>query len=138
MTNEHDDWRELFGEVIHRYTREMALADGSLIDVTETAREAGFRVTVAVTRTVWVRYCSWPEGLDGGQSTDGRLWDVLWMAVWAARTAAEPTDRVSYTLGVVPLDHPEGDPVEVTLWAAITGEGDGGAPVVTIGAPEDW
>ncbi len=39
---------------------------------------------------------------------------------------------------VVPVDDPEADPVDVSLWAAITGEGAGGAPVVTIGAPEDW
>lgn len=138
MTDEHGDWRELFGEVIHSYTRAQALADGSLVDVTETAREAGFRLPVAVTRTVWVRYCEWPEELGTGQSTEGRLWDVLWLAVWAARTAAEPSARITYTLGVVPVDDPEGDPVDVSLWAAITGEGEGGAPVVTIGAPEDW
>ena len=116
----------------------MALADGSLVDVTDAAAEAGFRLPVALTRTVWVRYCEWPEELGTGQSTEGRLWDVLWLAVWAARTAAEPSARITYTLGVVPVDDPEGDPVDVTLWAAIAGEGAGGAPVVTIGAPEDW
>ena len=128
MTDERDPMRELFGEVIHTYTRAQALADGSLIDVTETAAEAGFRLPVAVTRTVWLRYCEWPEELGTGQSTEGRLWDVLWLAVWAARTAAEPSARITYTLGVVPVDDPEGDPVDVRLWAAITGEGAGGAP----------
>ena len=103
MTDERDPMRELFGEVIHTYTRAQALADGSLIDVTETAAEAGFRLPVAVTRTVWLRYCEWPEELGTGQSTEGRLWDVLWLAVWAARTAAEPSARITYTLGVVPV-----------------------------------
>ena len=43
----------LFGEVIHRYTRAQALADGVLVDVTDAAREAGFRTPVAMTIAVW-------------------------------------------------------------------------------------
>src|SRR5262245_16898089 len=35
---------------IHRYTRADALREGVLIDVSETAREAGFRYPVALTR----------------------------------------------------------------------------------------
>lgn len=40
---------ELFGEPIYIYTRKQAIEDGVLIDVTETAKEAGFKVPVAVT-----------------------------------------------------------------------------------------
>jgi hypothetical protein len=35
-----------------------ALADGVLVDVTETAREAGFVIPVALTRAAWDR--AWP------------------------------------------------------------------------------
>ena len=35
------------------YTRAQAIADGILVDVSETAREAGFNIPVALTRTVW-------------------------------------------------------------------------------------
>ena len=42
-----------FGPVLSAYTRAQAIEDGILVDVSETAREAGFRIPVAVTRTVW-------------------------------------------------------------------------------------
>jgi type I site-specific restriction endonuclease len=34
---------DLFGEVIHSYTRADAIDDGYLVDVSDVAREAGFR-----------------------------------------------------------------------------------------------
>lgn len=48
-------------ELIHVYTREQAVSDGVLIDVTIPAREAGFRFPVAVTSL-------------SGSSTFGHLW----------------------------------------------------------------
>ena len=42
-----------FDPVISVYTRAQAIEDGILVDVSETAREAGFRIPVAVTRSVW-------------------------------------------------------------------------------------
>ena len=39
--------------VVHRYTRAQAIADGSLVDVSDTAREAGLRLPTALTRAVW-------------------------------------------------------------------------------------
>ena len=38
-----------FGPVISAYTRQQAIADGVLVDVTTTASEAGFAIPVAVT-----------------------------------------------------------------------------------------
>lgn len=43
----------IFGELIYSYTRAQALADGELVDVSQTAIEAGFRVPVAITRALW-------------------------------------------------------------------------------------
>lgn len=40
-------------EVISVHTRAQALEDGVLVDVTDWAREAGFKFPVAVTRRVW-------------------------------------------------------------------------------------
>jgi hypothetical protein len=42
-------------ELISSYTRKQAIADGSLIDVTKTAKEIGFVCPVATTRSVWLR-----------------------------------------------------------------------------------
>lgn len=40
-------------EVIHAYTRAQAIEDGVLVDLSDLAREAGFRFPVAVTLGVW-------------------------------------------------------------------------------------
>ena len=40
-----------FGPVLSVYTRAQAIEDGILVDVSETAREAGFKIPVAVTRS---------------------------------------------------------------------------------------
>src|SRR5437773_1494903 len=70
-------------EVIYAYTRAQALEDGVLIDVTETAREAGIKFPVALTATVWSQYVEVPEGVTAQDET-GRLWDILWMFRCAA------------------------------------------------------
>lgn len=40
-------------EVTCTYSRAQALEDGVLVDVSETAREAGIKLPVALTATVW-------------------------------------------------------------------------------------
>lgn len=44
---------DLLGPVIYSYTRAEAIADHVLIDVSETAWEAGFKWPVALTHAVW-------------------------------------------------------------------------------------
>src|SRR5947209_13543473 len=69
-------------DLIHRYSRADALRDGVLIDVSQTAREAGIRWPVALTRAVWERCVRVPPGV-ACQDEAGRLWDVLWLLRWA-------------------------------------------------------
>jgi hypothetical protein len=69
-------------DLIHVYTRADALRDGVLIDVSATAREAGIRWPVALSRAVWERCVRVPLGVLC-QDEAGRLWDVLWMLRWA-------------------------------------------------------
>ena len=71
-------------DVIFTYTREQAIEDGVLVDVSETAREAGFNWPVALTSNVWALVEDIPPRLQGIADVDGRLWDVLWMARCAA------------------------------------------------------
>jgi hypothetical protein len=79
---------KLFDEadVIHRYTRAQAIADGTLVDVSEWAspREmmGGFVIPVAMSAAVWA-LCPTLEA--SGESTRGRVHDALWMAAVAAR-----------------------------------------------------
>jgi hypothetical protein len=73
--------------VIHTHTRADALADGTLVDATATAREAGVKFPVALTRAVWNASVKVPAKVEC-QDEAGRLWDVLWMPRTAiARTA---------------------------------------------------
>jgi len=54
-------------EVIHRYTRGQAIADGVLVDVTAKARTCGFTVPVAMTATLFTDCEGWAEGSDWGR-----------------------------------------------------------------------
>lgn len=76
--------REVFGEPISSYTRAQAIADGVLIDVSTTAREAGIVWPVALTSAAWADCVEWTDADEkrkgySGQSESGRLWDVCWM-----------------------------------------------------------
>ena len=59
-------------EAIYSYTRQQAIEDGVLIDVSNLAKEAGFRFPVAFTRAVWSYNVEVPEGVTGQDET-GRL-----------------------------------------------------------------
>lgn len=89
--------------IIHSYSRADAIADGVLIDVTSVAREAGFKVPVALTAAVWDDCVAWKAEDNKRQVLQdeaGRLWDVLWTAFAAARRARG--DQVAFQLYRVP------------------------------------
>ena len=55
--------------VIFSYTRKQAIEDGNLIDVTEQAKETGFKVPVAMSLNLYENYITPSTGLEGeGQS----------------------------------------------------------------------
>ena len=65
-------------DVISTYTRAQAIEDGVLVDVSDTASEAGFGAPVAVTRRVWDEVVTPdPRARTLGQSISGRLCDML-------------------------------------------------------------
>jgi len=76
------DRANFFGGMIFTYTRAQALADGVQVDVSTTAREAGIKFPVFITRTAFDAYVSVPAGLTG-QDEAGRLWDIVWMLRFA-------------------------------------------------------
>lgn len=130
---------ELFGPAISVYTREQAIEDGVLVDVTEMAQEAGIVFPVAVTRRLWDEYIEPNEFEESwGQSVEGRLWDVLWMfrvnalkrkgsqilyQVIFARQAAGGRKRMVQKT--------------VTLKAVVSAEGPAGGPCITIMLPDE-
>lgn len=129
-----------FGEVIHSYTRAQAIEDGYLVEVTATAKEAGFRWPVALTRAAWEDCVAWSDedtrrkGVP--QDEAGRLWDVLWMTRFAIRRRPGSADapQVRVLLHRVPRDGSGTRPRLVELRAECHG-GDAGEPVVTIMLP---
>jgi hypothetical protein len=71
-------------DLIHRYAHAEAIRDGVPIDVSATAREAGFKYPVVLTAAAWAQCVAVPPGVLC-QDVTGRLWDVLMMLRFAAR-----------------------------------------------------
>lgn len=118
--------------VIHSYTRAQALSDGVLIDVSDTAKEAGIKFPVALTSAVWGNYVAVPPGVEC-QDESGRLWDVLYMFRFAVSTSKAATDTIRYRL-LVRNDNCEAREIELK---AVCGPGDEGEPIITIMLPEE-
>ena len=123
----------MFSELIYSYTRRQAIDDGVLIDVTATAKELGFSVSVAVTSTLWHEHIKPSEALvEEGQSVEGRLWDLLNLLRVHAPNSNDCL--IIYTcLFQMESAHP---PVPQKVKAHI-GPGDNGEPVITIMLPEE-
>ena len=94
----HEPEDPVFGPVIYAYTRAQAIADGVLVDVTETAKEAGFKLPVAITEALQNRITPTKADTAIGQDYDGRLWDVLWLAAFTIKLAGPGTDTVLFTV----------------------------------------
>ncbi len=119
-------------DLIFSYSRADAIADGVLIDVTETAREAGFKIPVALTCAVWASCVAVSPGI-ACQDEAGRLWDVLWMLACAARKAPAGADTIAFGVQVR-NDNSESVPPLVRL-KAVCHPGDEGEPVISVMEP---
>lgn len=124
-------------DVVYAYTRAEAVADGVLVDVTETARGAGFKWPVALTAGAWEEFVAWSEEdtLRKGwpQDETGRLWDVLYMAAMAARKGDEEGDGI-FEFIRVPRAGASRKPERVQA-KLHCGPGDDGKPTVVISLP---
>jgi len=122
-----------FGPVIYSYRRAQAIEDGVLVDVSETAGEAGIKYPTALTAAVWQKYVVVPEGVEA-QDERGRLWDILWMLRCAiVKDERTETSRLDFRL-LVRNDNRR--PQEVTL-KAVCGPGDDAEPVITVMLPDE-
>jgi hypothetical protein len=135
--------KSVFGEVIDVYTRAQAIEDGVLVDVTETAKEAGIVYPTAVTQALWNGYIEPPESLKGFQDVQGRLWDVLTMFSFSARAmkklnidvaeSQKDTAQTLYFKTIFQMPSKEGNPkMETVYLKAICGPGDNAEPILTI------
>lgn len=120
-------------EVIHSYTRAEAIADGVLVDVSEMAREAGFKFPVALTRVVYAKYVEAPEGMTG-QDQQGRLWDILNMLRFAAAQSRGESE-ILFKL-YVRVQKGDRRPRLVTL-KSVCGPNDDASPCITVMMPDE-
>ena len=124
-------------EIIFSYTRAQAIADGVLIDVTNAAKNCGFRIPVAITNTIWSRWIeATPEQEEYGQSTEARLRDVLTVLFFRIRSLPKDTSLSRIVFTVRFLMDPEHDFYETPELTADCGPGDAAEPVITILLPE--
>ena len=117
--------------VIFQYTREQAIEDGTLVDLTLWAKETGFKIPVACTSAVWNGYIVPTDRIRGlGQSERGRAHDLLWMLFNAIRRNGS-TDRLFFEVIFLQTPHRRA----IVKFKSVCGPGDQGEPVVTIMLP---
>jgi len=126
MDNIITGWED--AEIIHAYTRAQALEDGVLVDLSQLAREAGFRWPLAVTRAVWDVLEPSEDLKREGQSWTGRAWDMLFILRVSLR---QSRDGREVRLAPLFIRRPGGAPGPVAL-RAVSGPGDDGEPVITV------
>lgn len=109
--------------VIYSYTREQAIEDGVLVDLTKETQEPGLKLPVAMSAGLYHEYVKPPEALNAqGQSISGRLHDVFMMLRFAAKDRWDGS-RVEFE-GLFKID--EGPSFkEVQCVAAVEEDSDG-------------
>ena len=118
-------------DCIFAYSRADAIKDGVLVDVSEMAREAGFRFPVALTHAAFETCVSVPANVPC-QDEEGRLWDVLNVARFSI-LQSEHAREVVFT----PRVKNDAGRAKRRQLKAVVGAGDSGEPVVTIMLPTE-
>ncbi len=119
-------------DLIFAYTRTQAIEEGVLVDVPNTAREAGVRYPVALTRAVWATYVTVPDAVEA-QDEAGRLWDILWMLRINIRKAPRHLDTLTFQLYV----RNDNRKLKLVTLKAVCGPGDDSSPCITVMLPEE-
>lgn len=134
------DTDSFWGEPISICTRGQALADGVLVDLTETGKLYGFKISLACTEAVW-RTLEWNEQIEArkldasGQTSEGRVHDVLTLARMAANGAAQAgTSNAEFDVLIVPADG-NGITARLERLRLVVSGGDAGEPVLTLMFP---
>jgi len=130
-------------QVIYAYTHQQAVEDGTLIDVSLTARRMGFDVPVFVTNTVWAEAIC-PDGVSGGNRVALFLAYVKGILRNLHEEDALENDLIELPMTlpmvgvhVVDREGKEVEPEERTLWLHLDANDDG-EPIFKIMFPADW
>lgn len=103
-------------KIISTYTRAQALNDGTLINISETARSIGYKYPMAITSTL-------AADLTG---PSGVFWTLYRFAKLIAKTPQQGNDLIVLK-----------DVAGSEAWLHL-GPGDNGEPVMTLMRPSDW
>jgi hypothetical protein len=120
--------------VISAYTREQALADGVLVDVSAIAKRAGALLPVAFTAALWA-------ALGETEHKDGRDFEAFALCACIGAAAQQQggalgaRDTLELRLKVPFVGKAS---KSVTLWVMASYEGENGTPVLTVMFPEDY
>ena len=120
-------------ELVFKYTREDALNDGVLVDVSGTAKKLGFKYPVAITESLHQALSNIPE-VYSHESYEGRLRDVLWMCYLEARKTTKDQMLFKVILHTENLIRENEPP---TALKSICHPGDSLEPVITIMFPDE-
>lgn len=114
-----------FGKIISSYTREQAIEDRVLIDVSESEAASLFKFPAAITMALHSAL-KVGEGMDL-DTYNARLYDVFYMMLVKARRR-DPGSDVFFRVKI--------GRKTLALWGNC-GPGDDTEPVITVGFPED-
>ena len=117
-------------QAIYRYSREQAIKDGVLVDVTKMAQEIGFKFPVAVTQGVWDLIQPTPKLKRQGQSKEGRLWDLLWVLLLGCKNGEITEQTPNFQVKIL-----TGTGLKFFDFWAHCAPGDNMEPVITIMLP---
>lgn len=112
---------------IYSYTREQALKDRVLVDITLMAKRAGFPYPVAVTSSVWGLVVH--PAIAKGRSIHCQLWDLLTALKAAVNYQSAKKDRTRFP--ILFDTRPTEEYRAESLWAMIQ-MGNDHKPVITI------
>jgi hypothetical protein len=117
-------------EVIHIYTRREAIEDGTLIDVTDTAKTMGFKIPVAVTANLWGSGIADKNYSHGTEV--GRLRECLLMALRKIRGGSMNDSFIEFSF------LPDFNEARTVKCFCVCGPADDGSPCITVMLPEDY
>lgn len=127
-------------EVIYSYTRNDALNDGVFVDITELAKEAGFKIPVAITQGINTLLNEKIEG----QDFTGRAWDMFTILLFEINRMKEPDNFIEFEPVFVRASnvkylpsYEKFKPVPVKLWAVIE-PNDDSSPGMNIMLPSEY
>ncbi len=123
----NNNQNDLFGNVVSSYTRQQAINDGVLIDVSTLAAALGFNYPVAITDSVNAHYERGYKGFEPCAVHRSLLTDVL----HAIRQSSRSSNQLQY---VAHFDRRSDTPVPVIVEI---GPGDTPEPVITIMLSQD-